>query len=114
MLERNSGSNAIHIPVNRAIQPCALSKASELSQVDHSGKVSDGGPNRMLNAAAFMIHSAIHASLPNGLCAAHSHDLIWRLKIHPAVSNQLACERSVRIINPYRLTPMSSHRRVSK
>jgi hypothetical protein len=33
-----------------------------LIQVDHSGKVSDGEPNRMLNAAAFMIHSAIHAS----------------------------------------------------
>jgi ribulose-5-phosphate 4-epimerase/fuculose-1-phosphate aldolase len=32
----------------------------------------------MLNAAAFMIHSAIHAARPDVLCAAHSHSLYGR------------------------------------
>lgn len=52
--------------------------ASDLIQVDHHGKVIDGGPNRMLNAAAFMIHSAIHAARPDVLCAAHSHSIYGR------------------------------------
>lgn len=51
---------------------------SDLIQVDHHGKVIDGGPNRMLNAAAFMIHSAIHDARPDVLCAAHSHSLHGR------------------------------------
>ncbi|CAG7925341.1 unnamed protein product [Penicillium olsonii] len=55
-----------------------LMKASDLIQVDHSGKVIAGGPNRMLNAAAFMIHSAIHAARPDVNCAAHSHGLHGR------------------------------------
>lgn len=56
----------------------SLIKASDLIQVDHSGTVIDGGPNRMLNAAAFMIHSAIHAARPDVMCAAHSHSLYGR------------------------------------
>lgn len=55
-----------------------LMKASDLIQVDHDGKVIAGGPNRMLNAAAFMIHSAIHAARPDVHCAAHSHSLHGR------------------------------------
>ncbi|RDW68931.1 class II aldolase/adducin family protein [Aspergillus mulundensis] len=53
-------------------------KASDLIQVDHSGNVIAGGPCRLLNAAAFMIHSAIHAARPDVLCAAHSHSLYGR------------------------------------
>lgn len=56
----------------------SLMKSSDLIQVDHHGTVIDGGPNRMLNAAAFMIHSAIHAARPDVLCAAHSHSLHGR------------------------------------
>ncbi|KAJ5171939.1 Decarboxylase NovR [Penicillium capsulatum] len=56
----------------------SLIKSSDLIQVDHHGTVIDGGPNRMLNAAAFMIHSAIHAARPDVLCAAHSHSLHGR------------------------------------
>ncbi|KAJ5352689.1 hypothetical protein N7452_001663 [Penicillium brevicompactum] len=55
-----------------------LMKASDLIQVDHAGKVIAGGPNRMLNAAAFMIHSAIHSARPDVNCAAHSHSLYGR------------------------------------
>ncbi|KAL2823826.1 class II aldolase/adducin N-terminal [Aspergillus cavernicola] len=56
----------------------SLIKASDLIQVDHAGKVIDGGPCRLLNAAAFMIHSAIHTARPDVLCAAHSHSLYGR------------------------------------
>jgi hypothetical protein len=56
----------------------SLIKASDLIQVDHAGKVIDGGPTRLLNAAAFMIHSAIHSARPDVLCAAHSHSLYGR------------------------------------
>lgn len=56
----------------------SLIKASDLIQVDHSGKVIDGGPVRLLNTAAYMIHSAIHSARPDVLCAAHSHSIYGR------------------------------------
>lgn len=46
--------------------------------VNHSGQVIDGGPNRLLNTAAYMIHSAIHAARPDVMCAAHSHSIYGR------------------------------------
>ncbi|KAJ5618147.1 hypothetical protein N7537_003261 [Penicillium hordei] len=55
-----------------------LMKASDLIQVDHHGNVIAGGENRLLNAAAFMIHSAIHEARPEVNCAAHSHSLHGR------------------------------------
>ena len=56
----------------------SLIKASDLIQVDHSGNVIDGGPVRLLNTAAYMIHSAIHSARPDVLCAAHSHSIYGR------------------------------------
>lgn len=56
----------------------SLIKKSDLILVDHNGKVIDGGPVRMLNAAAFMIHGAVHEARPDVLCAAHSHSLYGR------------------------------------
>ena len=53
-------------------------KASDLIRVSHEGQVIEGGPCRLLNAAAFMIHSAIHAARPDVLCAAHSHSIHGR------------------------------------
>ncbi|KAJ7703430.1 arad-like aldolase/epimerase [Mycena metata] len=55
-----------------------LIQPSDLLLVDHSGNILDesgqkDGPFRLLNTAAFMIHSAIHAARPDVLCAAHSH-----------------------------------------
>jgi len=50
----------------------------DLILVDHSGKVVDGGKNRMLNQAAFAIHSEIHKARPDVLCAAHSHSVYGR------------------------------------
>jgi len=56
----------------------ALIQPSDLILVSHSGQVLDGGPNRLLNAAAFSIHSAIHTARPDVLCAAHSHAIHGR------------------------------------
>jgi hypothetical protein len=57
----------------------ALIQPSDLILVDHDGNVLDeSGPNKLLNKAAFMIHSAIHRARPNVLCAAHSHSIHGR------------------------------------
>ncbi|KAF8454448.1 class II aldolase/adducin N-terminal [Kalaharituber pfeilii] len=50
----------------------SLIKASDLILVDSTGNVIDGGANRMLNTAAFMIHAAAHKEKPEINCAAHS------------------------------------------
>ncbi|KAH0839121.1 hypothetical protein AYO21_04715 [Fonsecaea monophora] len=53
-------------------------KRSDLILVDHDGKVIDGGPNRLLNQAAYMIHAAVHKARPDVNCAAHSHSIYGR------------------------------------
>ncbi|KAF7846266.1 hypothetical protein BT93_L4730 [Corymbia citriodora subsp. variegata] len=53
-------------------------KASDLILVNHDGKVVDGGPCRLLNQAAYMIHAAVHAARPDVMCAAHSHSIYGR------------------------------------
>ena len=47
-------------------------------KVNHAGEVIDGGQNRLLNTAAYMIHSAIHKARPDVICAAHSHSIYGR------------------------------------
>lgn len=57
----------------------SLIQAADLILVDHHGQILDeSGPLRLLNTAAFMIHSAIHAARPDVLCAAHSHSIHGR------------------------------------
>ena len=56
----------------------SLIKKSDLIQVDHSGEIIDGGEIRLLNTAAFMIHSAVHEARPDVICAAHSHSIYGR------------------------------------
>lgn len=56
----------------------SLIKASDLIRVDHSGNVVEGAKNRLINVAAFMIHSAIHMARPNVNCAAHAHSIHGR------------------------------------
>lgn len=78
-----------HITVRDPIEPTSFwvnpfgvsfsqIKASDLIRVSHEGKVIEGGPCRLLNAAAFMIHSAIHTARPEVMCAAHSHSIHGR------------------------------------
>ena len=56
----------------------SLINKSDLILVDHDGNVIDGGENRLLNTAAFMIHSAIHKARPDAMAAAHSHSIYGR------------------------------------
>jgi len=58
----------------------SIIQPSDLILVEHSGQISrpESGPHKMLNQAAFAIHSAIHASRPDVLCAAHSHSMNGR------------------------------------
>ena len=53
---------------------------SDLLLVDHHGTVqaAESGPNKLLNKAAFMIHSSIHAARPDTNCAAHTHSVYGR------------------------------------
>lgn len=53
-------------------------KASDLIHCNENGEVIGGGALRVLNTAAFMIHSAIHKSRPDVICAAHSHSVHGR------------------------------------
>ncbi|KAH0831513.1 hypothetical protein AYO21_06357 [Fonsecaea monophora] len=64
--------------VNPMGVPFSLIKASDLLLVDEDGKVVDGGPVRILNQAAFTIHSAIHKARPDVNCAAHCHSMYGR------------------------------------
>lgn len=56
----------------------SLIRKDDLIQVDHDGNVIDGGKVRLLNAAAFMIHGALHKARPDVMCAAHSHSIYGR------------------------------------
>lgn len=55
-----------------------LIKASDLIRVSEEGEVLEGGENRLLNTAAFMIHSAIHQARPDVNAACHSHTIYGR------------------------------------
>lgn len=56
----------------------SLIKASDLIQVNENGEIIAGGPTRLLNTAAYMIHSAIHKARPDVVAAAHSHSIYGR------------------------------------
>ena len=70
--------NPQHFWVNPFGTAFRLIKRSDLILVDEYGKVIDGGENRMLNTAAYMIHHAVHTARPDVICAAHSHSLHGR------------------------------------
>lgn len=50
-----------------------LIRASDLVCVDHEGTVVEG--NAVVNRAAFVIHSQVHAARPDAVAAAHAHSL---------------------------------------
>jgi len=56
----------------------SLIKRSDLIRVSEAGEILEGGPIRLLNTAAFMIHSAIHQARPDVNAAAHSHSIYGR------------------------------------
>ncbi len=54
----------------------SMIKASDLVRVNHKGEVVEG--NHPVNAAAFAIHSSVHAARPDSVAAAHSHSTYGR------------------------------------
>jgi ribulose-5-phosphate 4-epimerase/fuculose-1-phosphate aldolase len=54
----------------------SLIRVSDLIRVGHDGKVVEG--KRPVNAAAFAIHSRIHAARPDSVGAAHAHSIYGR------------------------------------
>ncbi|EWC45451.1 hypothetical protein DRE_00850 [Drechslerella stenobrocha 248] len=52
--------------------------ADDLILVNKEGTVVDGGRVRLLNAAAYMIHHAVHEARPDVMCVAHSHSIYGR------------------------------------
>lgn len=67
-----------HFWVNPFGMPFGHIKKSDLILVDHAGEVVDGGENRLLNIAAYMIHAAVHEARPDVMCAAHCHSIYGR------------------------------------
>lgn len=53
-------------------------KASDLIRVNGQGEVVEGGPVKLLNKAAYMIHHAVHEARPDVNCVAHSHSVYGR------------------------------------
>jgi len=56
----------------------SLIKKSDLIRVSEKGEILEGGEVRLLNTAAFMIHSAVHKARPDVNAAAHSHSIYGR------------------------------------
>jgi ribulose-5-phosphate 4-epimerase/fuculose-1-phosphate aldolase len=56
----------------------SLIKKSDLIRVSEKGEILEGGEIRLLNTAAFMIHSAVHNARPDVNAAAHSHSIYGR------------------------------------
>ncbi|KAK0244707.1 arad-like aldolase/epimerase [Armillaria nabsnona] len=52
-----------------------LIQPEDLLLVDSQGKILRAGKSPLLNTAAFLIHSKIHAVRPDVICAAHSHSV---------------------------------------
>lgn len=67
-----------HFWVNPLGRAFGLVRRSDLILVNGEGEVVDGGPNRLLNRTAYMIHHAVHAVRPDVNCAAHSHNIYGR------------------------------------
>ncbi|ESZ91125.1 class II Aldolase and Adducin domain-containing protein [Sclerotinia borealis F-4128] len=55
-----------------------LLRASDLILVNKEGEVVEGGPCRLLNTAAYMIHHAVHTARPEINAVAHSHSIYGR------------------------------------
>jgi ribulose-5-phosphate 4-epimerase/fuculose-1-phosphate aldolase len=64
----------------------SLIKKSDLIRVSEKGEILEGGEIRLLNTAAFMIHSAIHRARPDVNAAAHSHSIYGRSFCKPGRS----------------------------
>ena len=53
-------------------------RRSDLIRIDYDGKVLEGGPNKLVNRAAVLIHAAVHKARSDVTCAAHTHSRYGR------------------------------------
>ena len=53
-------------------------RKSDLLRIDHDGRVLEGGPVKLVNRAAVLIHVAVHEARPDVNCAAHAHAIHGR------------------------------------
>ena len=70
-------------------------KVSDLVLVNEQGEVVEGGNMHSINAAGFMIHSAIHEARPDVIAAVHTHSIAGKafstLGIELDINTQDAC-----------------------
>lgn len=70
-------------------------RKSDLVRIDHEGHVIEGGPVKLINRAAVMIHAAVHEARPDVLCAMHTHSLYGRtfsgLRLELPITSQDGC-----------------------
>jgi len=67
-----------HFWVNPFAMNFSQVKVSDLILVNHQGEVVEGGARSPVNAAAFAIHSQVHAARPDVIAAAHTHSTYGR------------------------------------
>jgi ribulose-5-phosphate 4-epimerase/fuculose-1-phosphate aldolase len=81
--------------VNPFGQAFSHMRRSDLLRINYEGQVLDGGPNKLVNRAAILIHSAVHKARPDVICAAHTHSIFGRtfstLGIPLPVTSQDGC-----------------------
>ena len=53
-------------------------RSSDLMRIDYDGKVLEGGPVKLVNRAAVLIHAAVHKARPDVICTAHTHSCYGR------------------------------------
>ena len=70
-------------------------RRSDLIRIDYEGKVLEGGPNKLVNRAAVLIHAAVHKARPDVISAAHTHSCYGRsfatLGLDLMISSQDGC-----------------------
>jgi ribulose-5-phosphate 4-epimerase/fuculose-1-phosphate aldolase len=84
-----------HFWINPFFKSFRHMKVSDLVLVNEDGEVSEGGNMHAINAAGFMIHSAIHKARPDVVAACHAHSIAGKafssLGIELDISTQDSC-----------------------
>jgi len=84
-----------HFWINPFFKSFKHIKVSDLVLVNEEGAVVEGGNMHVINAAGFMIHSAVHQARPDVIAACHAHSIAGKafstLGIELDISTQDAC-----------------------
>jgi ribulose-5-phosphate 4-epimerase/fuculose-1-phosphate aldolase len=84
-----------HFWINPFFRSFKHIRVSDLVLVNEKGEVCEGGNMHAINAAGFMIHSAIHKARPDIIAACHAHSIAGKafssLGIELDISTQDSC-----------------------